>query len=131
MQALNAIKFNLSKAPTLQKAVSIRVVQEAIKEFQAWFPDVRGVRNSVGHTAELLNSPKELKRNSLRDPLSAYGVVAPEGTIFLDNLINETFTTTTHNGAFVKFEMTNSSLDKLSNITAKAFSAISPGRLSH
>jgi hypothetical protein len=124
-RALDAIKFNLARTSTLRTIISIRAVQQAIKDFSVCFPDVSGMRHSVGHTSELFNSPEELKRNSLKDAVSKYGMKVPKGTIYLDNLINDTFTTASPDGAFVKLEMNVASLEKLSSITTQAFSAIS------
>lgn len=129
LRALIAIKRSLDSSSVLRNHLPVRDVENGLKRLLEFAPDIKGLRDSVGHSSELMETPRSLKANATK-PFSVGGISAGSpGGFAMENFSGRTFFTTVYTrandekGSTVSYELSQATLDVLASITDQIFSA--------
>ena len=95
-RTMNAIKASLIDVPELMRLVDHDLLRKAEKLFRSYFPDFKGLRHTVGHTAEFFGTPGKRSAHSITGSVktSAISAEGSESIIIIDFIENRRFLTT-------------------------------------
>ena len=122
-RGMNAIKSSLADVADLLRLVDHQKLKTAEKLFKSYFPDFKGLRHSVGHTAEFFGTKEQRRNHSIKGPINT-GVFRSEGsqgTVIIDSIENRKFMST-YNGRLVTLDMSLGTVNKLTEITILFYS---------
>jgi len=124
--ALRAVKASLDASPALRARMKVSQVEQALEDFWKLFPGTKDVRDAVGHTSELMDSPKAWDKNAHPTGHIQEGIDIGPKSFWLGNLVGRNYTTSTFDGGMAKYEISDATTRRLADITIQVFSAILP-----
>lgn len=124
--ALTSMKQCLERelSTVLRTRISLSKIESARALFRQYFgaDTIKGVRDSVGHVADLMANPKDFNKNATR--VGDLENIASPGNFLIGQMNVRVYETTTFKGIVVRYEISQTSLLRLIEITDCAFSAI-------
>ena len=121
LRAIQTVKIMHDKNKFLREAININIsnVDKAIKLLYDNIKHIEGVRDAVAHFSEIVRS----KKNNLKTAIKDNNVNVPAGGIWMGNLSDRTYSTTTYNGIHVTYDITQETLDIMTQAAELTFSA--------
>lgn len=129
--ALTAIKSSLDSSAGLRAIIGVREVEDGLIRLREVAPDLKALRNSIGHRFELMKTPSAISANATK-PFEFGGVkIQSSGGFFTENFCGNdgnTFVTTAHTheqkdkGKTVKYDLSQETLDELTEISQSIYS---------
>ena len=110
---LDAIHKRIDTCLTLVPQLDRQALSRAAEAFAHRFPTQEAARNAISHAAELIESPPELRRNI-------------SGNLFVRNSLLGRKLTMTHRGKLLEVDISDVSLDHLTEILNLVFAAFRP-----
>jgi hypothetical protein len=111
-KTMDQLRASLRLCPTINAAVNLKMLGSAGKLFARYFPRSESIRNAVGHAAEIEHDPVVIGRRH------------PSGGVFINSINGRNFDTTINNMA-LSYEISQSTVDKLSEVKSLVYSSFS------
>lgn len=128
-QAMEAVKENLKKCPTIDPKIDWSKCRAATDLMKKYFPGRDSMRQAIAHSAELTKTPKEFRKNSVDGPYASpdgsMQMKAGASEIYVGYMLNADTRRyqTMHRGTIHTCDITNDSLKSLEEIMVVFFSA--------
>lgn len=123
---MEAIRSSMNEVPTIRAIVDHAAIRLAVKKFESKLPDFEGVRHSVAHSAEFVNSQEAIQRNAFSGTLTAGPVQGIFKSLTIHNsLVNSKFTTSLE-GRLISYDVSQATLDVLNSAKRDFYAVFAP-----
>ncbi len=131
-RCLKAVKWNVEQGKTaFRNGIEIAKIDGAIVLLDMAVPNIKGLRDSVGHTAEMFKNPRswEMHKSKPFQTRVFKHEKRNDDTVWLSCMDGRTFFTTAHTGDVVEYQLSDDTFRTLEDAFVRVLNAFPSSRL--